>query len=65
MIGRKVTVLFREMTSHDRPDPSRPPRPFLRCRVIRILPDGLQLYDPVADWSWGAPLGFKGRVLHA
>lgn len=58
-LGSKVTVLIR---GNVRPHPGRA---FLRCYVIRILPDALQLYDPVADWSWSCPLGFKGRVIVA
>ena len=42
-IGRKVTVKFAR----------KKPFPFLRCYVIRRLPQGWQLYDPIRDWSWG------------
>lgn len=58
-IGQKVTVVFAA-------DPRRypvPPAKFIRCYVIGRVSDGWQLYDPVRDWSWGAPVGFTGRVL--
>lgn len=42
-LGQKVTVKFA----------SGKPFPFLRCYVIRRLPCGWQLYDPVRNWSWG------------
>lgn len=63
-IGSKVTVIFRVnqgfIKGQHYPKPSRP---FLRCRVIQVLPDALQLYDPVEDWSWSCPRDFKGRVI--
>lgn len=49
-IGQKVTVIFpvpRPLDIH------YPPTKFLRCYVIRRLPAGWQLYDPVRNWSWG------------
>lgn len=42
-IGQKVTVRFA----------GGKPFAFLRCYVIRRLPAGWQLYDPVRNWSWG------------
>lgn len=47
-IGQKVTIVFPAQAW--RP---RPPARFLRCYVIRRLPAGWQLYDPVRDYSWG------------
>lgn len=49
-IGQKVTVRFLV----PRPlDHRQPPASFLRCYVIRRLPEGWQLYDPVRNWSLG------------
>ena len=42
-IGQKVTVRFS----------GGQPFHFLRCYVIRRLPCGWQLYDPIRNWSWG------------
>lgn len=49
-IGQKVTVRLLV----PRPlEAGHPVTSFLRCYVIRRLPAGWQLYDPVRNWSWG------------
>lgn len=50
-IGQKVTVIFRVPRPLDIQYPKDVS--FLRCYVIRRLPAGWQLYDPIRDWSWG------------
>lgn len=59
-LGEKVTVVHRSGAFD-----TKPPSRFLRCRVIRRLPAGWQLYDPVRDYSYGIPDTLAGQRVIA